>query len=1184
MQNRHFCNSPLRLLLFVLVLVLPMFSPSLVPKAQAASVFLSWDKNIENDLAGYNIYQRLTPSFDYGSPVFSGMPENPSFPSRTISGLNENNEYGFIATAFDQSGNESSSSNEVLIIPGNSNTPPDPTGKSFFINFQPTTAAVPSGFQKDDGSLYDPARGYGWDHPVESIKRNANADPLLDSFSRLVSGQNATWVLDVPNGDYLISLASGDPSFAQGPHQIAIEGVPALNSGTEVNNFLEISDQQVEIQDGQLTIELTRTSNSKTHLNYVVLKPLSTSTFPLFVSLVGEGSVTSNQGGLICGAGLCDGDYAQGTTVTLTPNPDNGWTFNGWTGGGCSGAGNCQVTLSSVTQVIAIFTPSGTATAPVTISKNGAGSGTVTSDPAGLTCGSTCTANFATGATVTLTANAASGSAFDGWNGGGCNGGSTTCTVTVTQATTVTATFSVAQTNSSDPALLTPTPGGMLPGATATFVWTPNTTPVLEWWLHVGTTQGAFNLRDTGSLGTSLTTTLNNLPTNGNPVWVRLWYRQAGGWSSTDVQYTAFSTATTVPVTISKNGAGSGTVTSDPAGLTCGNTCTANFATGATVTLTANAASGSAFDGWNGGGCNGGSTTCTVTVTQATTVTATFSVAQTNSSDPALLTPTPGGMLPGATATFVWTPNTTPVLEWWLHVGTTQGAFNLRDTGSLGTSLTTTLNNLPTNGNPVWVRLWYRQAGGWSSTDVQYTAFSTATTVPVTISKNGAGSGTVTSDPAGLTCGNTCTANFATGATVTLTANAASGSAFDGWNGGGCNGGSTTCTVTVTQATTVTATFSVAQTNSSDPALLTPTPGGMLPGATATFVWTPNTTPVLEWWLHVGTTQGAFNLRDTGSLGTSLTTTLNNLPTNGNPVWVRLWYRQAGGWSSTDVQYTAFSTATTVPVTISKNGAGSGTVTSDPAGLTCGSTCTANFATGATVTLTANAASGSAFDGWNGGGCNGGSTTCTVTVTQATTVTATFLENNPNDPSITSPGPNSILSGSNVTFTWTPNNTPVLEWWLHVGTTQGAFNLRDTGSLGTSLTTTVNNLPTNGNPVWVRLWYRLTGGWSFTDAQYTAFNPVTAGPTLLTPLPGSSLSGGSATFIWTSNNTPVAEWWLYVGSSQGEKNYLNSGSLSSETLSRQVSGLPTDGSPIWVQLWWREAAGGWQSDHFRYNE
>src|SRR5207253_2365423 len=65
------------------------------------------------------------------------------------------------------------------------------------------------------------------------------------------------------------------------------------------------------------------------------------------------------------------------------------------------------------------------------------------------------------------------------------------------------------------------------------------------------------------------------------------------------------------------------------------------------------------------------------------------------------------------------------------------------------------------------------------------------------------------------------------------------------------------------------------------------------------------------------------------------------------------------------------------------------TVTSSPAGIDCGATCSAAYDSGTVVILTAAPASGSTFIGWSGAGCTGPDA-CTVTVTASTTVTATF--------------------------------------------------------------------------------------------------------------------------------------------------------------------------------------------------
>lgn len=74
--------------------------------------------------------------------------------------------------------------------------------------------------------------------------------------------------------------------------------------------------------------------------------------------------------------------------------------------------------------------------------------------------------------------------------------------------------------------------------------------------------------------------------------------------------------------------------------------------------------------------------------------------------------------------------------------------------------------------------------------------------------------------------------------------------------------------------------------------------------------------------------------------------------------------------------------------TASQGGA-TGSVSSSPAGIDCGSTCGHDYAYGTSVTLTETPGSNSIFTGW-GGDCSGTSQTCQVTMLQARSVTAHF--------------------------------------------------------------------------------------------------------------------------------------------------------------------------------------------------
>jgi phospholipase C len=73
---------------------------------------------------------------------------------------------------------------------------------------------------------------------------------------------------------------------------------------------------------------------------------------------------------------------------------------------------------------------------------------------------------------------------------------------------------------------------------------------------------------------------------------------------------------------------------------------------------------------------------------------------------------------------------------------------------------------------------------------------------------------------------------------------------------------------------------------------------------------------------------------------------------------------------------------------VQSTGTGTGSVTSNPAGINCPGTCAATFAKGKQVVLTAAPAAGTTFAGWSGL-CTG-LKTCNVTLEASTTVTSTF--------------------------------------------------------------------------------------------------------------------------------------------------------------------------------------------------
>jgi len=154
----------------------------------------------------------------------------------------------------------------------------------------------------------------------------------------------------------------------------------------------------------------------------------------------GSGTVTSSPSGINCGE-TCSANFDHGTVVTLLPKPDPGSELTAWSGA-CAGSGACEVTMSEARSVTATFEKVEKPGIALTVSLEGTGSGTVTSNVGLISCEPFCSDKYAEGTKVTLTASPSSGSLFMAWkhcDSGGVNGRQ--CTVTMDKAKEVSAVF-----------------------------------------------------------------------------------------------------------------------------------------------------------------------------------------------------------------------------------------------------------------------------------------------------------------------------------------------------------------------------------------------------------------------------------------------------------------------------------------------------------------------------------------------------------------------------------------------------------------------------------------------------------------------------------------------------------------------------------------------------------------------
>src|SRR5207302_1203176 len=82
---------------------------------------------------------------------------------------------------------------------------------------------------------------------------------------------------------------------------------------------------------------------------------------------------------------------------------------------------------------------------------------------------------------------------------------------------------------------------------------------------------------------------------------------------------------------------------------------------------------------------------------------------------------------------------------------------------------------------------------------------------------------------------------------------------------------------------------------------------------------------------------------------------------------------------------------------------------------------------------------------------------------------------------------------------------------------------------------------------------------------------------IISPLTTSPLSGATVIFTW--NNTGAPQYWLDVGTAFARAD-ITTGSVGTAT-SKSVTGIPTDGSSVYVRLW-SYLSGVWKGNDYTY--
>ena len=179
--------------------------------------------------------------------------------------------------------------------------------------------------------------------------------------------------------------------------------------------------------------QLTMDSGKSVTASFIRKSFALTVTRPVNGTLTDGGQISCGTAGIVCKLTL--GANAQ---VTLTAVPDVGYQVSTWTCPGIlTSPTTCTVTLDAAKKAAVKFVK---ATYTLTVSNATPAFGGVTSKPAGINCGATCSKTYTWGTSVVLTAKSKTGHQFTGWTGA-CAGALTTCTVSITGDSSVQANF-----------------------------------------------------------------------------------------------------------------------------------------------------------------------------------------------------------------------------------------------------------------------------------------------------------------------------------------------------------------------------------------------------------------------------------------------------------------------------------------------------------------------------------------------------------------------------------------------------------------------------------------------------------------------------------------------------------------------------------------------------------------------
>lgn len=133
------------------------------------------------------------------------------------------------------------------------------------VNFQPGAAPPQEGYLMDSGLSYSAPRGYGWISGPSSqgTRDRDNANSPNQAYDTMIHvAPTSIWEMDLPAGNYSVTICNGDPSFAQGTQYVKAEGITIIDNViiSGATPWVERT-ATVTVSDGRLSISFAGSSN-----------------------------------------------------------------------------------------------------------------------------------------------------------------------------------------------------------------------------------------------------------------------------------------------------------------------------------------------------------------------------------------------------------------------------------------------------------------------------------------------------------------------------------------------------------------------------------------------------------------------------------------------------------------------------------------------------------------------------------------------------------------------------------------------------------------------------------------------------------------------------------------------------------------------------------------------------------